>query len=228
MKKVRAIFERQWLHGVLLLGLLTSASYATRFERITAGEALGVTTVWWFWAAIAVAVVHQVYIWLCWRTELHASALTKLFGEKAFAVYAGGFAVLGITRVVLVVVLAASNQGTVPISPIILKVSAIVALMPALYVVESVRRYFSFKRAFGIDHFDPSYRDKPFVREGIFRFTRNGMYVFGFLILWVPALWYGSAAGLVVALFHHVYIWVHYYTTEAPDMRRIYGDPLSE
>jgi hypothetical protein len=50
------------------------------------------------------------------------------------------------------------------------------------------------------------------------------MYVFGFLTLWVPGLWFASAAALVVALFNHLYIWVHYYSTELPDMKRIYGE----
>lgn len=49
------------------------------------------------------------------------------------------------------------------------------------------------------------------------------MYVFGFLMAWIPGLWFGSAAGLVVALFSHAYIWVHYIATERPDMRRIYS-----
>ncbi|MCB0167803.1 MAG: hypothetical protein KDI79_26490, partial [Anaerolineae bacterium] len=60
-------------------------------------------------------------------------------------------------------------------------------------------------------------------RKGIFRFTRNGMYTYGFLLLWVPALWYASLAALGVALFNHLYIWVHYYVTELPDIKRIYG-----
>jgi hypothetical protein len=86
-----------------------------------------------------------------------------------------------------------------------------------------VKRYFGLTRAFGIDHFDAFYRSLPFVRKGIFRFTRNGMYVYGFLILWVPALWFASLAALSVALFNHLYIWVHYFATELPDIRRIYG-----
>ena len=49
------------------------------------------------------------------------------------------------------------------------------------------------------------------------------MYVFGFAILWVPALLFQSVAALIVAAFSHAYIWVHYYCTERPDMRRIYG-----
>ncbi len=75
----------------------------------------------------------------------------------------------------------------------------------------------------GIDHFDKSYRDRPFVREGIFRFTRNSMYVFGLLILWIPGLLYASKAALLIALFNHVYVLVHYHCTERPVMRRIYA-----
>jgi hypothetical protein len=66
------------------------------------------------------------------------------------------------------------------------------------------------------------------VKGGIFRFTRNGMYVFGFLLLWIPGLWWASTAALAVALFNHLYIWVHYHTTELPDMKRIYGAVESE
>ena len=62
-----------------------------------------------------------------------------------------------------------------------------------------------------------------FVKPGIFRFTSNGMYVFGFSQLWVPGLRWGSAAALVVAAFNHIYIRVHYHATELPDIRRIYG-----
>jgi hypothetical protein len=68
-------------------------------------------------------------------------------------------------------------------------------------------------------------RSVPFVRGGIFRFTANGMYVFGFFLLWVPGLWWASAAALFVALFNHLYIWVHYFATELPDIRRIYNLP---
>jgi hypothetical protein len=78
-------------------------------------------------------------------------------------------------------------------------------------------------RLFGADHFDPSVRALPFVRGDIFRFTSNGMYVFGFLLLWVPGLWWASAGVLSAALFNHPYIWVHDFATERPDIARIYG-----
>jgi hypothetical protein len=150
---------------------------------------------------------------------------SRLFGRHGFTGYAVLFSVLGILRTVVVFLLAISNRGTVDAPPGLQRVLPLLLLLPAIYLFYSVRRYFGFRRAFGIDHFDPAYRDLPRVRQGIFRFTDNGMYVFGFLLLWVPGLWFASAAALWVALFNHLYIWVHFYSTELPDMRRIYGPP---
>ena len=49
------------------------------------------------------------------------------------------------------------------------------------------------------------------------------MYGLAFLGLWAIALLCGSWSALVAAAFQHAYIWVHMYTVEGPDMRRIYG-----
>ena len=54
------------------------------------------------------------------------------------------------------------------------------------------------------------------------------MYVFGFLLLWVPGLWWTSAAALLAALFNHFYIWVHYFATELPDIRRMYAHDVND
>lgn len=218
------IFERQWLHALLLAGLLAGLAAVSHCDDFRSGQLWGATTPHWFWFAIALAVVHQVYVWLCWRAELHASWLTRILGTHAFPTYAVGFSVLGISRVVAVFILAVSNRDTLQVNPLVLKLLAIIALIPAAYLFYSVKRYFGFKRAFGIDHFDPGYRSLPFVRKGIFRYARNGMYAYGFLLLWVPAFWFGSLAALTAALFNHLYIWVHYFATELPDMKRIYGE----
>jgi protein-S-isoprenylcysteine O-methyltransferase Ste14 len=77
-------------------------------------------------------------------------------------------------------------------------------------------------RASGADHFDPKYRELPLVKEGIFRFTDNGMYIYAFLLFWAIATGFNSAAALIVAAFSHVYIWVHFYATEKPDMGFLY------
>jgi len=100
---------------------------------------------------------------------------------------------------------------------------AFVLFIPGAYLAYSVMHYFGLNRAFGIDHFEPSYRSKEFVSQGIFTWTPNAMYVFGFLNLWIPAFLFQSTTALALALFSHIYIWVHYFCTEKPDMRRIYG-----
>jgi len=59
-----------------------------------------------------------------------------------------------------------------------------------------------------------------------FNFARIvGPSIGGLLILWIPGLVFASRAALLAALFHHLYIWVHYFTTEKPDLKRIYGGP---
>lgn len=222
--RLRLILERQWLHVAALAVLVAGVALVGGLDGAQEGRLWGLGTTAWLWLAVGIAVVHQVYVWFCWRTELHGGLLTRTLGDRAFPAYAAGFAVLGILRVAAVFLLAISNRGTLPVDLTVLRVLAILALIPALYLFYSVKRYFGFKRAFGIDHFDASYRSLSFVREGIFRFTRNGMYTYGFLLLWVPALWYASLAALCAAVFSHAYVWVHYVATERPDMKRIYGE----
>jgi len=222
MSKLQLIFEKQWLHALLLALLLSGIVMTDGIKGFQDGALWGVGTAVWFWLAVAIAVAHQVIVWFCWRTQLHLSLLTRVLGTGGFTVYAVLFSILGISRVVVVFILAISNRDTLQMDPTILRIMAVAAAIPAVYLFYSVKRYFGFKRAFGADHFDDSYRSMPFVKEGIFRFTSNGMYIFGFFILWVPGLWYASIAALSVALFNHLYIWVHYYSTELPDIRRIY------
>lgn len=222
MSGIRLIFERQWIHAMLLAILLYFLVEVSAASSVRAGQLWGIGTNAWIWTAVGVAVAHQGLVWFCWRTQLHASLLTRALGNRGFVIYAWAFSFLGIARVAAVVLLAVSNRGTVPIAPHLSRALAMILAIPCFYLFYSVHRYFGFRRAFGIDHFDPAFRIRPMVREGIFRFTRNGMYVFGFFILWIPGLWYQSTGALWIAGFNHVYIWVHYFTTELPDMRRIY------
>jgi hypothetical protein len=50
------------------------------------------------------------------------------------------------------------------------------------------------------------------------------MYVFAAMVVWIPALIFASKAALISAFFNYAYLWVHYFTLEKPDMRRIYAD----
>ena len=217
------MFERQALHWLLLAGLLSVTALISRDEAFLAGSYRGLSTAAWFWIAIAFPVAHQTYVWLCWRLELHQRRLTRNFGENGFRFYAAGFAFFGLGRIVVLIGLGIANQNTLPVDEGLLDAVATLLLAPVAYLFYSVARYFTFKRAMGIDHFDPSYRTKLLVRKGIFRYTRNRMFTFGLLAVWLPGLYTASRAALLAALFSHAYIWVHYYCTELPDMKRIYG-----
>ncbi len=183
----------------------------------------GVDTLSWFYLLVSITILHQVFVWFCWRTELYSGLISRWFGRRAFAVYAVLFFLLIISRPVFITLLAMANRDTIPINHTFGVILVIVLAAPCIYLIYSIGRYFGFKRAFGIDHFDTSYRGKPLVRKGIFRYTKNGMYVFGILILWIPGILFSSLTALAAALFSHIYIWVHYFCTEKPDMQVIYG-----
>jgi hypothetical protein len=157
-----------------------------------------------------------------WRMELAGKRISAALGERGFHLFAAGFGMLGGTRFLLPWALAYANRDSLCLDPLISRGIALILLLPASYLLYSLIRYFEFERAIGKDHFDEGYREMPFVRKGIFRYTDNGMYVFGFLFIWVPAFWFGSLAAIVAAAFNHAYIWVHFYCTEKPDIRHIY------
>ena len=220
---MKRIFEGQALHLIGLAILFVGIYAFSRADGFYDGSLWGISTCTWFFLLIADTVVHQVYVWFCWRVELHRGSLTKWFGKRAFAVYAVGFAVMIILRPLLIICLSWSNRNTLGIPLLITTALALILAVPVIYLFYSMKKYFGFLRAFGTDHFDPAYRTMPLVKEGIFRFTDNGMYYFGLLGLWIPALLFSSIAGIVAALFSHLYIWIHFFCTEKPDMEFIYG-----
>ena len=222
--KAKPFFEGQIFHLIALSALLTVLHLLSGVAGFEAGSFLGLSTLVWVALAVADAVVHQVFVWLCWRAELHGQVLSRWFGGRAFVLYAAGFSALIMLRPILIFALGWSNRGTLGIDPGLGYAVSLLLLGPAAYLMYSIVHYFGFRRAFGIDHFEPGLSDEPLVRRGIFRWTPNAMYVFGFFALWIPAFLFQSVAALVIAGFSHAYIWVHYAATEKPDMKRIYGD----
>ncbi|MDT0551795.1 methyltransferase [Urechidicola vernalis] len=186
------------------------------------GSLFGITTYGWFVFALLIPIIHQVYVLICWRLELYYKSITTRFRANGFKMYKTGFFVLFIARFFTVILLALSSANSFEID-IWAKVSLIVLLtIPALYAFYSVKIFFGFDRAAGLDHFDKKISKEPFVKRGIFKYTSNGMYKFAFLFFYVPGVIWSSELALIVALFSHVYIWVHYYCTELPDIKHIY------
>ena len=169
---------------------------------------------------MAIPIVHQVFVWLTWRLELRNSAISETIGFRAYLVIF--FVLLG-SRLISVLVLAWMDSDSLGLPGLSTCIATTLLALPAVYTAYSLHRYFGFVRAAGADHFDPSYRTMPFVREGAFRFSGNAMYAFGFLLFWALAIGFDSMAALIVAAFSHAYIWVNYYATEKPDMEYLYS-----
>jgi len=222
------VLEKQGQHFLLLVILLAGVSIFARGEALS-GQLWGVNTQTWLWIAVADPVLHQILIGLLWRAELHHHKITDWFGDKAFSIFKIIFTILFVGRPVTLILLGISNANTLNIDPTLAYGLAGLSFILFAYTMYSVLHYFGLDRAYGEDHFKPAlYRTRPFVRQGMFKYTDNAMYKFAFLVLWAIALAFLSKGALLVAAFSHAYIWVHYYFTELPDIRRIYGDQTKE
>ena len=209
-----SLWTGQRLHIICLVLLLTVVwAIWTR---------LGEPFPYGFWIAISFPIVHQVFVWMAWRLELLSSATSKTIGFRG---YVACFFLLFGGRFISLFALAWMDRGSLHLQVLPRVVLTGILTLLGVYAMYSTMRFFGMARAAGADHFDARYRSMPFVREGIFRFTSNGMYVYAFLLFWAIAVGFDSSAALTVAAFSHAYIWVHFYATEKPDMDYLYSPP---
>jgi hypothetical protein len=187
------------------------------------GSWLGVSDTTWFWTAIGLAVFHQVLVWVVFRGQLGWAIFTRWFGQKDLLVWGLMFLPLLVLRPMLLLGLAISDHHSLGLPSVVRWVFGSLLLLPSLYTLWSVGKYFGLVRALGGDHFREHYRTIPLESRGAFRWSQNAMYVFAFLGLWSFALIADSRAAMVLAAFEHVYVWAHYYATEKADMDLIYG-----
>jgi len=76
MSKLKLVFEKQLWHYLLLPVLLTGLVIISSTEGFLRGDFWGVGTRTWFLLAAAIPILHQFYVWFCWRTQLHYSLIT--------------------------------------------------------------------------------------------------------------------------------------------------------
>lgn len=216
------ILEKQvWHLGYVLVFLLLFFIILPTSNYLD-GILFGLTTQFWTITAIAIGILHQVYVMICWRFELKSRWITKKWGPHGFKLYVIGFFILFTGRIISIIFVAIANRQSLNVSPVILYILAGIITFPMVWAMYSVVRYFGVYRAAGADHFDPSYREKPFEKRGIYKYTKNGMYIYALLIIWIPGLLFASKTALLLALFNHLYVWIHYFTVELPDIREIY------
>ena len=174
--------------------------------------------------SIVIAPLHQFYVWFAWRSELCFKRISPLCGGKGFRVYTVGFGILIIARALSIVSVGIADCQTLPLHWIIRWVIVTIMGLSILYTFYSIYKYFGYDRATGADHFFPEYRNKPFVRKGMFRFTSNSMYTFGILIFPLIGLICGSGPAIIIGTYQYAGVWIHYFSTEKPDIKVIYAD----
>ena len=181
---------------------------------------LGISVLNWFMIAMSVPIIHQVYVWICWRSELCWRSISNTIGFKGYVII---FFILIISRL-SALVLCFIDYGSLYKPGLLAWILSIILFIPGAYTMYSVKKYFGFLRAAGADHFDSRYKDIPFEKRGIFKWSPNAMYVFGIGIPFAFAVATGSQSMFVVAIYTYISIWLHYFCTEKEDFKVIYNE----
>ena len=144
MNKSRKIFEYQVWHLIILLAIIFAINlYLISNPAILSGSFWGIATKSWFWLAIAIPVVHQVYVWLIWRLELYQRIFTQRYGlNRAFRFYAAGFTILFVSRLITIIILAYSSKGTLNVNPVFAYVLTLLITPLVIYLFYSVKKIF--------------------------------------------------------------------------------------
>ena len=217
--KLSFFFRHQIWHIGGLIVLFYVGCQIVNFEN-NSNLFLGINAKNWFLFSMMTPLLHQGYVWLCWRSELCWKTISRTIGFKGYVLI---FFIIAILRF-FSVGLCFADYGTWYTPGWIAWSVSVLSFIPFIYTIYSVKKYFGFTRAIGIDHFDPSYKDKAFERRGIFKWTPNAMYVFTIPIFFGFAISAGSKAMFVFAVYTYIGIWLHYFCTEKEDFKVIYGN----
>jgi len=180
---------------------------------------IGLSALSWFMIAMSIPLIHQAYVWICWRSELCWKSITNTIGFKGYVIL---FFILIISRL-SAIVLCFVDYGSLYTPGWFAWILAIIIFIPGAYTMYSIKKYFGFLRAAGADHFDSKYRDIPFEKRGIFKWSSNAMYTFAIGIFFGFAVSAGSKAMFVFAVYTYIGTWLHYFCTEKEDFKVIYG-----
>ena len=216
--KLSFFFKHQiWHLGGTIILFYIAAQFVDLNNNIN--TFLGVSALNWFIIAMSIPLIHQAYVWICWRSELCWQSISNTIGFKGYVII---FFILIISRL-SAIILCFVDYGSLYKPGFLAWVLSIILFIPGVYTMYSVKKYFGFVRAAGADHFDPKYRDMPFGKRGIFKWSPNAMYFFAIGIPFAFAVATGSKSMFVVAIYTYIAIWLHYFCTEKEDFKVIYG-----
>ena len=217
--KLNFFFKHQIWHIGGLIILFFLGSQLVDFEN-NYNVFFGIGVKNWFLFSMMTPLLHQGYVWLCWRSELCWQIISKTIGFKFYVII---FFILGILRLSSIG-LCFADYGSWFMPGWKAWIVAILIFVPFVYTIYSIKKYFGFLRATGKDHFDPSYKNIPFEKRGIFKWSSNAMYTFAVAVFFGFAISAGSKAMFVFAAYSYIGTWLHYFCTEKEDFKVIYGN----
>ena len=217
--KLKFFFKNQIWHLGGTIALFYIGALFANLENNT-NTFLGIRTLVWFMIAMSIPLIHQTYVWICWRSELCWNSISNTIGFKGYVIL---FFILIISRL-SAVVLCFIDYGSLYKPGLLAWILGLIIFIPGAYTMYSVKKYFGFLRGAGADHFDTKYKDLPFENRGIFKWTPNAMYVFAIGIPFSFAVATGSQSMFVVAIYTYISIWLHYFCTEKTDFAVIYNN----
>ena len=217
--KLSFFFKNQIWHIGSLLFLFYLGNQIVDFEN-NLNVFFGISVKNWFLFSMTTPLLHQGYVWLCWRSELCWKTISTTIGFKAYAVI---FIIIMISRLFSIGLCFADYSSWFNPGWIAWTISVLI-FIPFIYTIYSIKKYFGFMRATGIDHFDPNYKNIPFEKRGIFKWSSNAMYTFATVVFFGFAISAGSKAMFVFAAYTYIGGWLHYFCTEKEDFKVIYGN----
>jgi hypothetical protein len=221
---MKQILQYQGYHLLaffLLTGLLYCTAWAypdgeTRIVKLSTSQ--------WIWFSWIFAGIFQYWVAFFWRLELYGGRISAWMGSVGFPFYRIGYIVFGLLRLLPLIPIAMTSRNTVSV-PVWISLPFLVVTIPlSLWDLYCATVYFGVTRASGADHFNPAYRSANLEKRGIYKYIPDVIYTVVLLAMYHPGLVWQSAQGLITAAVHHAFVWVHYFCTEKPDMREIYGE----
>ena len=97
--KLSFFFKHQIWHVGVTIVLFYIGSQLVNLDSNT-NTFLGISALSWFMIAMTIPLVHQVYVWICWRSELCWKSISKTIGFKGYVII---FFILIISRLSAIV-----------------------------------------------------------------------------------------------------------------------------
>ncbi len=221
---LKNIFEKQDWHFALLALLVVSVNAIMVLYPLSfTGVFWGLSTGTWLWIGVFTAILHQIYIMLIWRIQLETRWLTTNLPRLGFIAYLIDYTLMLAARTGAIILVAAANREVIFIPDSFRWVGSIILGIVFTWLTYSVTKSSSYKDLAGAVFFESKDPNHCGIQKNISAVVPGAVYIFGPLSFYIPGLVLASPASLLLALFNHIYIWIHYCYTEAPSLKRVYS-----